>query len=84
MVKNITFVVETLLLLSLAAVKFRFYFLKISSDSVFVVLTDKVHKTVNFVQVRIEVVESILKIRFNKKHLVAQGIVYSLKVVQVL
>ena len=48
------------------------------------VLTDKVHKTVNFVQVRIEVVESILKIRFNKKHLVAQGIVYSLKVVQVL
>lgn len=55
-----------------------------SSDCVFVILADKVDKTVNFVEISVEVVKPILEVWLQEYHFVAQGVVRSLEVVEVL
>ena len=54
-----------------------------SSNSVFVILTDKVYQAVNFVQISIQIIESILEIGLKEKYFVTKGVVYRLKIAQV-
>lgn len=70
LIQNVALVVETLLLLSLAAIELRLDFSEVSSNSVFVILTDKVYQAVNFVQISIQIIESILEIGLKEKYLV--------------
>jgi hypothetical protein len=49
-------------LLLLATSELRLDLLKMSSDCVFVILADEVDKTVNFVEISVEVVEPILEV----------------------
>ena len=62
LIQNVALVVETLLLLSLTAIELSLDFSEMSSNSVFVILTDKVYQAVNFVQISIQIIESILEI----------------------
>ena len=83
LIQNVALVVETLLLLSLTAIELSLDFSEMSSNSVFVILTDKVYQAVNFVQISIQIIESILEIGLKEKCLVTKGVVYRLKVAQV-
>jgi len=83
LIQNVALVVETLLLLSLTAIELSLDFSEMSSNSVFVILTDKVYQAVNFVQISIQIIESILEIGLKEKYLVTKGVVYRLKIAQV-
>ncbi len=84
LVEDLTFISEVLFLLFLAASKLSLNFLEMCFDSVFVILTYEVYKTVNLVQICIKVVKSIFEVRLKENNFIPETVVCGLEVAKVL
>jgi hypothetical protein len=84
LVEDLTLINKVLLLLFLAASKLSLNFLEMCFDSVFVILTYEVYKTVNLVQICIKVVKSIFEVRLQENNFISKSVICGLEVPKVL